>query len=136
MIRFDTAESKWQGCLIKIRISLKEKSSFLMENNLLWELPLKVLLSSQKWLGRKNTTLVCVTRKMILAYLNFEHQSNNMSYRLSLLKLKNFPVTKLQKHVKSDHFGKVYFDPLHVSLRSRDCMYDIKNLKLICPVGN
>ena len=53
-------------------------------NNLLWELPLKVLLSSQKWLGRKNTTLVCVTRRLIRAYLNFEHQSNNMSYRLSL----------------------------------------------------
>ena len=37
-----------------------------------------------KWLGRKNTTLVCVTRGMIRAYLNFKDQLNNKSYRLSL----------------------------------------------------
>ena len=50
------------------------------------ELPLKVhvLLSSQKWLERKNTTLVCVTRMMIRAYLSFKHKANIMSYRLSL----------------------------------------------------
>ena len=55
-----------------------------MANDLLWELPLKVLLSSQKWLGRKITTLVCVTRGMIRAYFNFKLKFNNMSYKLSL----------------------------------------------------
>ena len=42
-----------------------------MTNNLYWELPLKVLLSSQKWLGRKITTLLCVTRRINRAYFNF-----------------------------------------------------------------
>ena len=55
-----------------------------MANDLLLELPLKVLLSSQKWLGRKIITLVCVTRGMIRANLIFKHKCNNMSYRLSL----------------------------------------------------
>ena len=55
-----------------------------MANDLLWELPLKVLLSSQKWLGRKITTLVCVTRGMIRAYFIFKLKFNNMSYKLSL----------------------------------------------------
>ena len=55
-----------------------------MTNDLYWELPLKVLLSSQKWLGRKNTTELCVTRGMNRAYLNFKHQFHNITYRLSL----------------------------------------------------
>ena len=55
-----------------------------MANDLLWEVPLKELLSSQKWLGRKITTLVCVTRGMIRAYFNFKLKFNNMSYKLSL----------------------------------------------------
>ena len=29
------------------------------------------------------------------------------------------------------HFGKVIFDSLHVSLRSCDCIYDIRNLIII-----
>ena len=55
-----------------------------MANDLQWELPLKVLLSSQTWLGRKITTLVCVTRGMIWAYFLFKHKFNNTSYKLSL----------------------------------------------------
>ena len=55
-----------------------------MANDLYWELPLKVLLSSQKRLGRKIATLVCVTRGMIRAYLIFKHKFNNTSYKLSL----------------------------------------------------
>ena len=55
-----------------------------MANNLELGLPLKVLLSAQKWIGRENNTLVCVTLRMIRAYLNFKHQFINMSYRLSL----------------------------------------------------
>ena len=55
-----------------------------MAKNLKWELPLKVLLSSQKSFGRKTTTLVCVTRGMIRAYLIFKHKFNNTSYKLSL----------------------------------------------------
>ena len=39
---------------------------------------------SQKWLGRKNTTLLCVTRMMICSYFNFKHQYHNLTYRLSL----------------------------------------------------
>ena len=54
-----------------------------MANDLQWELPLKVLLSSQK-LGRKIATLVFVTRGMIRAYLIFKHKFNNTSYKLSL----------------------------------------------------
>ena len=46
-----------------------------MANDLERELPLKVLLSSQKWLGRKITTLVCVTPGMIRAYLIFKHRA-------------------------------------------------------------
>ena len=30
------------------------------------------------------------------------------------------------------HFGKVYFDPLHVSLRFCGRIYDTKNLKVAC----
>ena len=37
-----------------------------MANNVQWELPLKVLLSSQKWFGRKDRTLVCDTRRMMI----------------------------------------------------------------------
>ena len=37
-----------------------------------------------KWLGRKITTLVCVTRGMIQSYLIFKHKFNNVSYKLSL----------------------------------------------------
>ena len=55
-----------------------------MANDLKWELPLKVLLSSQKWLGLKITTLVYVTRGMIRAHLIFKHKVNNASYKLSL----------------------------------------------------
>ena len=55
-----------------------------MANDLFWELPLNVLFSSQKWLGRKITTLVCVTRGMIRAYLIFKHKFNNTTYKLSL----------------------------------------------------
>ena len=55
-----------------------------MSNDLQLELPLKVMLSSQKWLGRKITTLVCVTRGMIRAYLIFKHIFNNTSCKLSL----------------------------------------------------
>ena len=58
-----------------------------MANDLLWELPLKLLLSSQKGLGRKK-----------------------------------YPVAKLQKHINVMHFGKNYFEPLHVSLRSCGCI--------------
>ena len=64
------------------------------------ELPLKVLLNSQKWLGRKNTTLLCVTHRINRTYLNFKHQFHNMTYRLILLKLKNIQ-SQLQKHVKT-----------------------------------
>ena len=35
------------------------------------------LLMSQKWLGRKNTTLLCVTRMMNRSYFNFKHQYHN-----------------------------------------------------------
>ena len=45
---------------------------------------MKVLLMSQKWLGRKNTTLHCVTRMMNRSYLYFKHQYHNLTYRLSL----------------------------------------------------
>ena len=55
-----------------------------MAKDLLWELPMKVLLMSQKWLGRKNTTLLCVTRMMNRSYFNFKHQYHNLTYRLSL----------------------------------------------------
>ena len=55
-----------------------------MANDLLWQLPLKLLLSSQKGLGRKITTLLCVTRGMIKAYLIFKHKFNKTSYKLSL----------------------------------------------------
>ena len=34
------------------------------------------------------------------------------------------------------HFGKVYFDPLHVSLRFCGCIYDTKNLKVACLMRN
>ena len=34
------------------------------------KLYLRVLLSSQKWPGRKYTSLVCVTRRMVQAYLS------------------------------------------------------------------
>ena len=61
-----------------------DKISRRFERNMAWELPLKVLLSSQKWLGRKITTLVCVTRGMIWAYLIFKHKFNNTSYKMSL----------------------------------------------------
>ena len=54
-----------------------------MANDLSWELTFKVQLSSQKWLGRKITTLVCVTRGMIRDYLIFKHKFNNTSYKLS-----------------------------------------------------
>ena len=37
-----------------------------------------------KWLGRKNTTRVCVTRRMIPAYLNFKYLFDNITYRLCL----------------------------------------------------
>ena len=55
-----------------------------MANDLLLELPLKLLLISQKWLGRKIITLLCVTRGMIQAYLIFKHKFNKTSYILSL----------------------------------------------------
>ena len=42
------------------------------------------VISSQKWPGHKNTTLVYVTCWMIRAFLNFKHQFNNIYYRLSL----------------------------------------------------
>ena len=53
-----------------------------MTNDLYWELPLKVLLSSHKWLGCKNITLLCVIRRINRPYLNFKHQLKNMTYRL------------------------------------------------------
>ena len=55
-----------------------------MANNLLWEFQLKVLYSSQNGLRRKDTTLICVTRRMIWAYLNFKQHFDNLSYRLGL----------------------------------------------------
>ena len=55
-----------------------------MANDLLWELPLEILLSSQKRIGRKITTLVCVTRGIIRAYFIFKHKFYNTSYKLSL----------------------------------------------------
>ena len=77
-------------------------------------------------LGCKNTTtLICVTRRMIRAYLNFKQQFDSMSYRLGTSSFKLSSRTS-----KVMPFGKVYFDPFHVSLRPCGCIYDNKNLKL------
>ena len=88
-----------------------------MANNLLWESPLKVLLSSQKLLCHKNTALVIVTPRMNRAYLNFKHQFNNVLQTESL-KFKNIQSKSYRNTSKVMHFGKAYFDPctFHYSL--------------------
>ena len=100
-------------------------------NDLKCELPLKVLLSSQKWLGRKITTLGCVIRGMIQAYLILKHKFNNTSF-----KFKNIQSQSYRNTSNVMHFGKVYFYPLHISLRSCGCIYDTKNLKVACLMRN
>ena len=57
-----------------------------MANDLLWEIPLKALKSSQKGYGRKNTTLICVTRKVIWVDLNLKQQFDSLPFRLVLEK--------------------------------------------------
>ena len=77
------------------------------------ELPMKVLLMLQKWLGRKNTTLLCVTRMMNRSYFNFKHQYNNLTYKTESLKLINIQSQCYRNTSKLMQFGKVYFDPLY-----------------------
>ena len=54
-----------------------------MAKDFLWEIPLKALKSSQKGYGRKNATLICVTRKVIPAGLNLK-QYDSLPFRLVL----------------------------------------------------
>ena len=69
---------------------------------------LKVLESWQKWLGHKNTTPVCVTHRMILVYL--ELNINSITCLTDcVFKVQNYPVAKLQRHIKSDAFWKSLF---------------------------
>ena len=42
------------------------------------------------------TSLICVTRRMIRADLNFKQNFKGMSFRLRILKLKKCPISKLQ----------------------------------------
>ena len=67
------------------RSSDKKIASVRKKNDKRFEMEITIgIPSSQKWLGRKNTTLLCVTRRINRAYFNFKHQLHNMTYRLSL----------------------------------------------------
>ena len=56
-----------------------------MAKKLKWEIPLKTC--SQKGCGcKKNTTLICVTRRVTPADLNNKQQFDSISFRLSDLK--------------------------------------------------
>ena len=58
-----------------------------MANNFLWENSIE---STERFIkngyGRKDTTLICVTRKVILADLNLKQQFDSLPFRLVLLK--------------------------------------------------
>ena len=62
--------------------------------------------SSQKGIGRKNTTLNCTTRMLIQVYLKFKQRFDSMSNRLGLqsLKLSSRKVTETQTRCTFEKF--------------------------------
>ena len=108
---------------VKIRVGSKEIQQTIFNGNYHGKYCL------QKLLGRKITTLVCVTRGMIRAYLIFKHQFNNKSYKNESLKFKYIQSQRYRNTSNLMHFGNIYFDPLHVSLWSCGCIYDTKKPK-------
>ena len=56
-----------------------------MANDFLREIPLKALGKvHKKGYGRKNTTLICVTRKVLRAELNLKQQFDSLPFKLVL----------------------------------------------------
>ena len=105
-----------------------------MTNNLQWEIPLGALLSSQKGHGRKNTTLICVTRRMIRADFNLKQQFDSMSFRMDL---QNFKPSHPKATVTHDALWKKFcFAYLYDSFGNCGSIYDNKNLKCNCLMNN
>ena len=82
---------------------------------------------------RKTTTLFCVTRRVVVADLNFKQQFDSMPFRLGLL-IKIVQSQSYSNTSKVIGFGKVYFAPfpLHVLLGPCGCFFDNKNIKFNC----
>ena len=55
-----------------------------MANDFLWEIPLKAPKIHKKGYEPKNTTLICVTQKVIRADLNLKQQFDSLHFRLVL----------------------------------------------------
>ena len=100
------------------------------------EFPLKALLSLQIGLLHKSSTPFYVTHKMIWNFVNLKEQFDNMSYRLSLLRLQLSNIKAIVTHQKCMIISNFDFDPLRVELGPYGSYFDETNSKNNCHVRN